>query len=107
MKKKPINEELFRMQELAGINRMESFANEEGAPTTEIKTDMASVDMFNGDENAYERMDNMVDRKNLTTFVNSAKAIANELMTKGGFDEDDVYEFLNIHLHQKGSDRSK
>lgn len=106
MKKKPINEELFRMQELAGINKMESLANEEGIPTTEA--DKASTDMFNDDETyhdtAMERMENLVNRKNLTLFVNSAKAIAIELMDEG-FEEDDVYQFLNMFI--KGADWSK
>jgi hypothetical protein len=97
-KKQQINEEQFRMQELAGINKLESFTNEEGAPTTEIKSDKASVDMFSGDENAYERMDAMVNQKYLKAFVQSANAMTNELMVDGGFEAEEVYEFLNYHL---------
>lgn len=93
-KQDKMNKEIKRLQEIAGIAQEEETRSETRA--TFKGRDMSP---YWQNAKAHDRMDGLVHQEHLKTFIESGRAIINDLK-QDGFDDEDIYDFLESHLKQ-------
>jgi hypothetical protein len=89
-----MNNEFLKMQKLAGLIT-ENQAKEASTPIKEV--DDIFNDQYSVSDEAYERMDSLVNINDYNNFIQSATNIMNEL-TDEGFEVKDVFYYLYTRL---------